>query len=226
MASSGTSTFNLDVEEIIEKAYDLIGRETVSAEDLKQARSSLDLLLIDMQNRGHPLAEVQQKTFTVTSASATYTLSAGVLDVLDVVVTRTSVDTPLERISMFEYHKIPTKTQKGLPSQFMIERQRDNTNISLFPTPENSTDVIDYWCLTRIEDTGAYSNTLDIAHRYLPALVLGLAYFISLSKRELVSAPDRAELLQLYSDSLETAMVEDRERVSFTVTPYPYNRRR
>jgi hypothetical protein len=221
MATSGTNTFNLTVDEVIDEALSLAGGDLSSGEDLKKARRALNLLLIDMQNRGHPLAELENRTFTVASASASYTLSADVLDVLDVVITRSSVATPVERISLFEYHKIPTKTDKGRPSQYAVDRDRDNVTVHLYQTPENSTDVIDYWCVTAIEDAGAYSNDIDLNKRYLPAVTFGLAYYISMKRPE-VDPAKRQELAQNYVTALDNAMMEDRERTSYKVSPFAY----
>jgi hypothetical protein len=225
MATSGTTNFSLDIEEIIEKAYELIGRDIVSADDLNSARKSLNLLLIDMQNRGHPLASLQNNTFSTTSGTSQYSLSAGIVDVMSMVVVRSSTATPVERTSLFEYHKIPNKTSEGLPTQFAVDRDRDNVELYLYLTPENSTDTVDYWCLKQIEDAGAYTNTLDTTVRYQPAVVFGLAYFLTLGDKSEGAMSVRNELKMNYLDALGMAMTEDRERTSFRVTPFGYHRR-
>jgi len=119
LATSGTTSFNLPVDEIVEKAYEMVGKELESGEDLKQARKSLNLLFIDLQNKGHPLAKLENFTFATSVSTATsYVLDPTVVDVMDVVVTRSSVSTPLKRSSLFDYHKIPNKTLPGLPTQY------------------------------------------------------------------------------------------------------------
>ena len=225
MSSSGTYSFDMNIEEIISRAYEWAEGELVTGEDLKKARIALQLLLIDMQNRGHPLAEIQNKTFTTVSASASYTLPTDVVDVLDVVVVRSSVATPLERIPLFEYHNISDKTTQGLPSQYTIQRARSAPIMTLYQTPDKSTDTIDYWCVTRIEDVGTnYQNNLDLSYRYLPAVTFGLAYFLSLGRTGFDPAK-RAELLNNYTMTLDAAMIEDTDRSSYQVTPFGYHRR-
>ena len=52
MTTSGTSSFNLDLSEIIEEAFERCGSELRSGYDLKTARRSLNLLFADWANRG------------------------------------------------------------------------------------------------------------------------------------------------------------------------------
>lgn len=224
MTTSGTTNFTLTVEEIVEKAYNMVGGELISGEDLRQARRSLDLLFIDLQNRGYPLAKLTQITIPMVEGQAAYTLAANVVDVLDVVLTRDDLDTPLERLSLFEYHRLPKKDETGRPSQFTIDRTETAPIMYFYLSPENNTDVIDLWAVTRIQDTGNASNTVDFSYRYLPAIVLGLAYFLSLEQANF-PMDKRAELRQNYQDLLEAAFSEDRERASAHIRPPSYFKR-
>jgi hypothetical protein len=228
MATSGTYNFKFSVEEIIEKALQMVGGELSSAEDLRQARKSLSLVLIDMESRGAPLAQIQHKTFTVSAGDVDYTLPSDVLDVLDVTVERDGTETPVERIGLFKYHKIPNKDSPGIAAQYAIERARTETIMYLYLAPENSTDVIDYWCITRIQDPGVYTNDVDINYKYIPAVTFGLAYYMSLERDEKTEywLAKRKELMQNYLGALEVAAHDDRERASFTISPYSYFRRR
>lgn len=228
MATSGTYNFTFSVEEIIEKAFQMVGGELTSAEDLRQARKSLSLVLIDMEARGAPLAQIQHKTFTVTSGDVDYVLPDGVVDVLDVTVNRDGTETPVQRISLFKYHKIPNKDSPGIAAQYAIEQALSQTIMYLYLAPENSTDVIDYWCINRIQDPGAYTNNIDLSYKYIPAVTFGLAYYLSLERDEKTEywMMKRKELMQNYIGALETAAGNDRDRASFTVTPHPYNRGR
>jgi hypothetical protein len=225
MSTSSTFNFNMDVEEIIKEALDMVGGDLSSAEDLKKAKTALNLLLIDMQNRGHPLAQLKNTSFITTSAVNQYTLSAGTIDILDMVVVRNGTATAVKRKGLFEYHKIPNKELKGLPTQFTVDRDRETIDLYLYQTPENSTDTIDYWYLKKIEDAGSYTNNIDVNVRYLPAIIFGLAYFMAL-KRPGIDIEKRNELKENYLDTLGISQLEDRERVSYRVTPYPYNRGR
>ena len=94
-------------------------------------------------------------------------------------------------------------------------------SLRLWPTPENSTDVVVYNALTRIDDADTAINTLDVPFRFYPCLAAGLAYYLSLKR-----APNRTQMLKaIYEEEFERAMGEDRDRSSFTVTPeYAYFR--
>ena len=52
MATSGTYSFTLDLAEVFEEAYERAGLEMRSGYDYKTARRSLDLMLLEWQNRG------------------------------------------------------------------------------------------------------------------------------------------------------------------------------
>ena len=120
----------------------------------------------------------------------------------------------MSRISRDTYLAIPTKTTTGRPTQFFLDRQI-TPNLKIWPAPENSTDVIHYDTLTRIQDADLPTNTMEIPFRFYPCLTAGLAYYIAMKK-----APDRIQLLKtVYEEEFERAMGEDRDRSSFSVTP-------
>ena len=109
---------------------------------------------------------------------------------------------------------IPSKTTTGRPTQFFIDRQITPL-IKVWPLPENSTDVLVFDCLTRIEDADQYIDTLEIPFRFYPCLAAGLAYYLSIKK-----APDRIQLLKaIYDEEFDRAQAEDRDRASFNVAP-------
>ena len=87
--------------------------------------------------------------------------------------------------------------------------------MKIWPTPENTTDVVIYDALTRMDDADDYTNTMDMPFRFYPCLAAGLAYYIALKR-----APNRVELLKaLYEEEFERAAIEDRDRSSFNVVP-------
>ena len=120
----------------------------------------------------------------------------------------------MTRISRDAFLNLPNKTSTGRPTQYFLDRQI-TPNLKLYPTPENSTDVIHYDALTRIQDADAQVNTMEIPFRFIPCLTAGLAYYIAMKK-----APDRIQLLKtVYEEEFERAMAEDRDRSAFNVTP-------
>ena len=214
MTTSGSTDFELNVADYVEEAFERCGLEVRTGYDLSTARRSLNLLFADWANRGLNQWTVAQRTQTVTANDVDYDLGTDVIDVLSMVVTRSSVDFSMDRISRDTYLNIPSKTTTGRPTQFFIDRQI-TPKIKVWPAPENSTDVLKFDCLTRIEDADAALNTVDVPFRFYPCLAAGLAYYLSMKR-----APDRVQLLKaVYEEEFDRAQAEDRDRASFTITP-------
>ena len=214
MAVSGSTDFELDVAEYIEEAFERCGLEARTGYDLKTAKRSLNLLFADWANRGLNQWTINQRTFTVTSGDGETNLDTDVIDILSLVVRRDGTDYSLSRISRDEYLSIPTKTTTGRPTQFFLDRQI-TPNLKLWPLPDNSTDVIVYDALTRIDDADTYINTVDMPFRFYPCLAAGLAYYIAMKR-----APERLQILKpIYDEEINRAMDEDRDRASFRVAP-------
>ena len=141
-----------------------------------------------------------------------YTAATGTLAILEVTVKRSSVETPVHRIDRETYHLLPNKTNEGLPTQIFYDRIANT--FWLWNTPENSTDIINYWRLRRIQDVTAGQETPDVPYEWNAALVYGLAEHLSP-----IYAPDRLDGLQELA--LERFMQADqfnRERTSTTFT--------
>tara|TARA_R110002153_G_scaffold132886_1_gene281895 strand:+ start:107 stop:775 length:669 start_codon:yes stop_codon:yes gene_type:complete len=214
MAVSGSTDFELDVAEYIEEAFERCGLEARTGYDLKTAKRSLNLLFADWANRGLNQWTINQRTFTVTSGDGETNLDTDVIDILSLVVRRDGTDYSLSRISRDEYLSIPTKTTTGRPTQFFLDRQI-TPNLKIWPLPDNSTDVIVYDALTRMDDADTYINTVDMPFRFYPCLAAGLAYYIAMKR-----APERLQILKpIYDEEINRAMDEDRDRASFRVAP-------
>ena len=214
MTVSNSKNFELDVAEYIEEAFERCGLEVRTGYDLKTAKRSLNLMLAEWANRGLNQWTIKQRTQTVTQADGEYDLGTDVIDVLSLVVRRDNTDFALTRVSRDTFLSIPNKTTQGRPSQFFLDRQI-TPNLKIWPIPENSTDVIHYDALTRMDDADAQVNTLDMPFRFYPCLAAGLAYYIALKR-----APNRLQLLKaVYEEEFERAMAEDRDRASFNVVP-------
>jgi hypothetical protein len=214
MTTSGSTDFELDVSDYVEEAFERCGLEVRTGYDLQTARRSLNLLFADWANRGLNQWTIAQRTQTVTSSTSTYDLGADVIDVLSMVVRRDNNDLSMERISRDTYLSIPSKTTTGRPTQFFIDRQI-TPQIKVWPSPENSTDILIFDCLTRIQDADAYTDTLEVPFRFYPCLAAGLAYYLAIKK-----APERIQLLKaIYDEEFDRAQAEDRDRASFNVAP-------
>lgn len=220
MTTSGSTDFELDVSEYIEEAFERCGLQVRTGYDLKTAKRSLNLMLAEWANRGLNQWTIKQRTVSLTQGDADYDLGSDVIDILSVVVRRNGTDYSLDRLSRDEFLSIPNKSTQGRANQFFLDRQI-TPSLKLWPTPENSTDVVYYDALTRVQDADTQVNTLDVPFRFYPCLAAGLAYYIAIKR-----APDRMQVLKaIYEEEFERAMTEDRDRASFNVVPqYQYFR--
>jgi hypothetical protein len=221
MATSGTSTFNLDIVELIEEAYEQAGLELRTGYELKTARRSLNLLALDWANRGYNLWTIEQGTFPLVRSVEQYELPADTIDIIEAVI-RTSVsgvntDFVLARISAVSYATIPVKTTLGRPVQLWVNRQI-TPRIVVWPVPQNNDYTFVYWRMRRIQDSGNSGElTFDIPERFLPCLVSGLAYKLAFKRTE---AKDRLEVLKMeYEELWQNAIAEDREKAPVRIYP-------
>ena len=214
MTVSGSRDFNLDVGEIIEEAYERCGLEVRTGYDARTARRSLNLMFADWANRGLNLWTVKQGTITLTAGQAQETLTADVVDILEVTLRRSGTDYEVERISRGEYATLPNKTTRGRPSQFYFDRQIDPV-INLWSVPENSTDQLIYYYVRRIDDADTLVNTTDMPFRFYPCMVAGLAYYMAMKR-----APERVQLLKsVYEEEFQRAADEDEGRTPLKLQP-------
>ena len=221
MARSGTYNFNLDIDEVIQEATEMIGGEQTLGHTPQSARRSINLMLNDWQNRGVLLWSTFTTAVTVSSSTTTYALADSVTDALEVTyaANTSSSDLALERISFEEYNIIPNKSQIGRPTQYSIKRNVDNHTIHLYPDPDNSTDVLKVEGIRQLEDVNKSADqNADVPVRFLPALTCGLSYYLSMKNPGIPG--DRIQMLKMnYEEKLMRAMEEDRERASIYFKP-------
>ena len=219
MATSNSTNFEPNVAEFIEEAFERCGLELRTGYDLKTAQRSINLMLAEWANRGLNQWTISEATQTVTEGTREYTLNSNVIDILDVVLRRTeggtTTDTQMSRVSRSEYINIPTKSTKARPTQFFVDKQ--NTPVlKVWPAPENSTDILVFNKMVRMDDADKGINTMDLPFRFYPCFVAGLAYYLSMKKN-----PQLTEQLKLiYEEEFIRAADEDEDRASFRITPY------
>ena len=219
MAVSGTYNFNLDIDEVIQEAMEMIGGENTLGQEPASARRSINLMLKDWQNRGILLWSTSVSSVTVAASVTAYSLDSSTVDALEVVLERDNTDIQLTRISPEEYLLIPNKTQTGRPMQYSIRRGISNPTMSVWPIPENSTDVLKMEIISELQDVDkSAGQNADLPKRFLPPLTCGLAYYMSM-KRPGVEGQRMQMLKGNYEELLSRAMLEDRERASMHVVP-------
>ena len=222
MATSNSTNFEPDVTEFVEEAFERCGLELRTGDDLKTAKRSINLMLAEWANRGLNQWTIEQATQTVTKGTNQYTLDSNIIDILDCSLRRdtdgTNLDLQMTKISRSEFLNIPTKSTQARPNQFFLDKQVSPV-LNIWPTPENSTDVLVFNKLVRMDDADTATNTMDMPFRFYPCFAAGLAYYIAIKK-----APERVGMLkQMYEDEFERAMSQDEDSASFRISPYLRN---
>ena len=229
--TTNTVEFNLDFNNIAEEAFERCGLEMRTGYDLKTARRSLNLMVLEWANRGINLWTVDEGSITLSTGTITYDLPADTVDLLDHVIRTGSgsnqLDINITRISGSTYSQIPNKNAQGRPIQVWINRQSGATNadgtvqypqINVWPAPDPSTTyTFYYWRLRRIYEVGNGVNGQDLPFRFLPCMVAGLAYYLSM---KLPGAEARSQVLKAeYEQQLQLAADEDREKAAVRFVP-------
>jgi hypothetical protein len=217
MATSGTTDFNLSIDDLVEEAFERCGMRATSGYQLNSARRSLNLLFLDWANRGLNLWTIEQATYTLTQGVKEITLPTDTVNVLEAIIRQNSQginsDVYIERISREDYLNVPNKTSEARPAQFYVQRANP-TKVFFYPAADQTYTFV-YYRIRRIQDAGVYTNTADINFRFLPCLASGLAYQLSLK-----FAPDRtAALKAIYEEDFNRAAMEDRDTASVQFVP-------
>jgi hypothetical protein len=128
MPTSGTSAFNLDLNNLIEESFERCGKELRSGYDWRTARRSLNLLTIEWANRGINLWTMEQGVIPMVTGQAIYPVPTDTIDLLDHVIrqnngTLNQIDINISRIAEPTYSSIPNKLTQGRPIQVWFNRQ-------------------------------------------------------------------------------------------------------
>ena len=241
--TSETTTFDktFAIDEIIEDSFERIGLQNVAGYQLKSARRSLNILFQEWGNRGIHYWEVGELDLDLVEGQAEYKFfreaadgtSAtsnpngvyGISDVLEAQLrsNRTATnqaDSPMTKVDRSTYAGFSNKLSKGTPNQYWVQRFIDHVSISVYPTPDstNASKDMHFYYIKRIQDVGAYTNATDMPFRFIPCMVSGLAYYLSMKY-----APQMTQPMKLfYEDELQRALQEDGSASSTYITPKAY----
>lgn len=225
MATSGVTTFNPEFAEIIDQACSIAGFNATTGYEMRSARFAANMLFAEWQNRGLNLWTISSGSTALTQGTATYNLPADAVDMFEVDI-RTNAgnitlqsDLHMNRISTSVYSSIPNKLTQGRPIQYLVNRLVTPT-ITLWPVPDGTqTWTMFYYYLRRIQDSGSnVGYTADMPTRFLPPLVMGLAYQMAMRKPEL---SDRViPLKAAYEEQFDLSAGEDREKASVRLIPW------
>ena len=241
--TSGTTTFDktFSIDEIVEEAFERIGVQQVSGYQLKTSRRSLNIMLQEWGNRGIHYWEIDELDLDLIQGQAEYKFfreaadgtSAtsnpngiyGMSDVLEAQLrsNRTATDqsdSPMTKVDRSTYAAFSNKLSKGTPNQYWVQRFIDHVSINVYPTPDstNASKDMHFYYIKRIQDIGAYTNATDMPFRFIPCMVSGLTYYLSMKY-----APQLTQNLKLlYEDEFQRALQEDGSASSTFITPKAY----
>ena len=156
--TTGTTSFNLDLNNLVEDAFERCGQELRTGYDLRTARRSLNLLTIEWANRGINMWTIEPGQINLNQGQIMYALPTDTIDLLDM-VTRTGTgqnqqDININRISESTYITIPNKNANGRPIQVWLNRQSGQ---------ENPTTITLNETLTATDTTITLSSTVGLA---------------------------------------------------------------
>lgn len=211
-----------DLPDLFEEAFERAGLEMSTGYDLRTGRRSLNLLMLEWQNRGLNLFTIDQGTLALTAGTATYNMPSDTIDLIEGSL-RTGtgtdqLDRNIERISVSHYAQLSNKNTQGKPSQMFVERLATVTRVTFWPVPD-AADTFSFFRLKGIDGlSSGLGTTAAVPPRFVPCLVAGLAYYIAMKKPE--AAARVAPLKQEYEFQFELAAGEDSESSSIKFVPY------
>ena len=242
--TSGTATFDktLSIDEIIEDSFERIGMQGVAGNQLRSARRSLNILFQEWGNRGIHYWEIANTNLDLVQGQADYNFfrsaadgtsattapSNGIYGMSDVLEAQlrsnrtqtTQSDSPMTKVDRSTYAAFSNKLSQGTPNQYWVERFIDKVTIHVYPTPDSTSASKDmhFYYIKRIQDVGDYTNATDVPFRFVPCMVAGLAYYLSMKY-----APQLIQQNKLiYEDELQRALAEDGSAASTYITPKVY----
>jgi len=241
--TSGTTTFDktFSIDEIVEEAFERLGIQQVSGYQLKTSRRSLNIMLQEWGNRGIHYWEIGELDLDLIQGQAEYKFfrsaadgtSAtsnpngvyGMSDVLEAQLRsdRTQSDqsdSPMTKVDRSTYAAFSNKLSQGTPNQYWVQRFIDHVSVNVYPTPDSTSASKDmhFYYIKRIQDIGAYTNATDMPFRFVPCMVSGLTYYLSMKY-----APQLTQQMKLvYEDEFQRALQEDGSASSTFITPKAY----
>lgn len=221
--TSGTTSFSLDVDDIIEDACSVVGGDWQSAVETAKARRKLNLVLLQLANKNIPLNKLEIVTTTLVAGQQAYTFDNSYQDILQVTVSVPNTDPqaflPIQRYGIEKFNAIPNQDQENRPNTFTTQRLNSTLILKFWPIPD---DVGTYQArmvvAKRIEDINASYQQIDLNTRYLPLVIGWLAYELAKGRMgvdENIKNRLKADLQEMLTDTFD----EDLERVDFTARP-------
>jgi hypothetical protein len=212
MALSGTSTFTLTVNDVIQEAYDRIGGDPILGYDVRSARRSMNIMFSDWANRGYNQWTVEYKTLAITTGTIQYTLDYDTVDVINAnIQTSDGNEYAMTALGLGDYAVISNKNSQARPTQYYL--QRLNTPVlKIYPAPDQNY-TLTYYRMRKIEDITASTvngvqQNIDVPFRAFECMCAGLAYYLS-KKRTGITAQTQQILKVDYEEAYQRLIAGD-----------------
>lgn len=207
MAVSSTTDYNLVSNEIVTKAFHILGKaaegEAMTPRMLSDGTSSLNLLIKTWGAMDHLWTETEG-TLALIASQAAYTISPKPMRILAMRRRQNGIDTPMDPMARQDYFDQPNKTQSpSVPTSFYYDPQQATGTLYLWPAPSAQSTTqytINYTYLRRMADMDASNNDLDMPQEWLEAVVWNLAN--RLETEYPVNNPTRAVKIERIAASL------------------------
>jgi len=216
MTTSGTVLFRLGVEETIREAYERcqVDPALLTRNDWESAMRSLNLLFVSWAVKGVNYWSVDRQPINMVAGTAKYDLADGSLDILSAMINRGGSETVVTRSALVDYDSLPSKATTGLPTNYFLDRQYLGT-VTLWPVPDNSTDVFYYWRMAQADDVDALAQDTSAPYRWTEALCAGLAARLARKKNPALVADLTLEASAAFTDAAD----DEGERASLKIVP-------
>ena len=212
MALSGTSTFTLTVNDVIQEAYDRIGGDPILGYDVRSARRSMNIMFSDWANRGYNQWTVEYKTLTITTGTIQYTLDYDTVDIINAnIQTSDGNEYAMTALGLNDYAVISNKTTQARPTQYYLQRLSTPV-LKIYPAPDTNY-TLTYYRMRKIEDITASTvsgveQNIDVPFRAFECMCAGLAYY--LSKKRVGIAPQTQQILKVdYEEAYQRLIAGD-----------------
>lgn len=221
MTTSGTTSFNPSLGELTIYAFGLCGLRPAALlqEHMQSARMAANLLLGRWSSVGVNLWKVDLQTITLSQGTATYSVPANTIAILDAYATETSTGQDINRIltpiSRSEYASYPNPQQQGAVTVFWFDRLL-SPSVTFFQTPDGTIPTVSYYRVSQIQDANFTSGqTVELPVYFLEAFAFGLAQRLAM-----VWAPEKAVMLKTMADeAFAIAADQNTENAQFYVSP-------
>lgn len=236
MSTSGSTTFEMNRDEIIESALRKVGAvsegQIASTQAITDAATALNAMLKTFQAKGMPLWAIKETLFPLT---ATRQYSIGIGAMVDTpaplkIIQATLLDTstppsnqnilPMNIYTHYDYNLLTTQDSTGYPIHLMYEPLLPNGSINIWPTPDSysvANRVIRIVYQRPFEDFVAATDTPDFPSYWSEALIYGLAS--RLAPEYGVALQDRQLMIKEAQYFLDEALSFGTEEGSFSIQP-------